>query len=146
MKKWILVMVIASFAVSARFVVAEEGHSHEHGESHGAMPSMAGQGEGSAQKVTGEVVDLACYLSEGLSGPNHRECAQKCIASGLPVGIKSGDQIYLAMGSEHEPANKTLASLAAKNVTAEGTVTERGGVHLLAIKKLTVNESIDLVF
>lgn len=138
MRKWILMMVMAGFAVNARLVVAEEGHSHAHGESHGAMPPMAM--EGSVQKVTGEVVDLACYLSEGLSGPNHRQCAQKCIASGLPVGIKSGDQIYLAMGSEHGPANQTLAPLAAKNVTAEGTVTERDGVHLLAIKKVTVNE------
>lgn len=140
MRKWMLVMVIAGFAVSARLAVAEEGHSHAHGEGHESMPPMAGQGEGSAQKVTGEVVDLACYLSEGAMGPGHRECAQKCIASGLPVGIKSGDQIYLAMGSEHGPANQTLAPLAAKNVTAEGTVTERDGVHLLAIKKVTVNE------
>lgn len=135
MRKWILMMLVAGFAVSARPVVAEEGHAH--GEGHESTPSV---GEGSVQKVTGEVVDLACYLGEGLKGPGHRECAQKCITSGLPVGILSGDQVYLAVGSEHGPANKALASLAAKTVTAEGTVTERNGVHLLAIKKITVNK------
>ena len=92
---------------------------------------------GSTQTITGEVVDLACYLSEGASGPGHRECAQKCIASGLPVGIKSGDTLYVAIGGEHGPANATLALLAAQQVTAEGTVTERDGVHLIAIKKLS---------
>ena len=92
---------------------------------------------GSEQTITGEVVDLACYLSEGASGPGHKDCAQKCIASGLPVGIKSGDEIYVAIGSEHGPANAALAPLAAQEVTAEGIVTERNGVHLIAIKKVT---------
>ena len=138
MRRWILVMLMAGFAVSARLVVAEEGHSHDHGESHGATAPMAM--EGSVQKVTGEVVDLACYLAEGLKGPGHRECAQKCITSGLPVGILSGDTVYLVMGSEHGPANETFAPLAAKNVTAEGTVTERNGIHLFAVNKVTVNE------
>ena len=141
MKTWALVMVIAGFAVSSSLVIAEEGHRHAHGESHETVAPPAGQNAGSAQKVTGEVVDLACYLGHGASGSTHRDCAQKCIASGLPVGIKSGDQLYLVVGSEHDPANKTLAPLAAKNVTAEGTVTEKDGVRLLTIKKVTVNET-----
>ena len=112
-----------------------------------AGPAAAHQGMedeekvGSEQTITGEVVDLACYLSEGASGPGHKDCAQKCIASGLPVGIKSGDEIYVAIGSEHGPANAALAPLAAKQVTAEGTVTERNGVHLIAIKKVTAKGS-----
>ena len=112
-----------------------DAFSHAHGAGEEARPASAG-----AQRITGEVVDLACYLGHGASGPKHRDCAQKCIASGLPVGIKSGDRLYLVVGGEHDPANKTLAPLAAKNVTAEGTVTERDGVHLLAVKKVTVNE------
>lgn len=105
--------------------------AHE-GEEHGTG--------GSVQSVTGEVVDLACYLSEGARGQGHRECAEKCISSGLPVGIKTADRLYLVIGSEHGPANKTLASLAAKTVEAEGKVTERDGVHLLALQKVTVKE------
>ena len=96
--------------------------------------------EGPSQTITGEVVDLACYLGHGAAGPGHKECAEKCIRQGLPVGIKSKDTLYVAIGSEHGPANDQLASLAAKQVTAEGTVTERDGVHLIAIKKVTVKE------
>ncbi len=103
----------------------EEGH-HHHDEAHA----------GGMRPVRGEVVDLACYLGEGASGAGHKACAQKCISSGLPVGIKSGDKIYLAVGSEHGPANSALASLAAQEVTAEGVGTERDGIHLIAIKKV----------
>ena len=105
---------------------AHEGHEGE-------------EAEGKPVKITGEVVDLACYLGDGDRGAKHQACAQKCIESGLPVGIKTADALYLVIGSEHGPANKDLAPLAAKTVTAEGTVSERDGVHLLAIKKVTVS-------
>ena len=92
--------------------------------------------EGKSATITGEVVDLACYLGDGDRGPKHQQCAQKCIESGLPVGIKTADALYLVIGGEHGPANKDLAPLAAKTVTAEGTVSERDGVHLIAVKKV----------
>ena len=104
--------------------------------------SAAHEGDGAetggVRQVTGEVVDLACYLGHGALGEKHRDCAQKCISSGLPVGIKTAEGLYLAVGSDHEPANKALAPLAGKTVTAEGEVTEKDGVHLIAIKKVTV--------
>ena len=96
------------------------------------------EAEGKPAVITGEVVDLACYLGDGDRGPKHQQCAQKCIESGLPVGIKTAKALYLVIGSEHGPANKDLAPLAAKTVIAEGTVSERDGIHLIAIKKVTV--------
>lgn len=105
----------------------------------GAALALAHNESGSVQTIKGEVVDLACYLDHGAQGAKHQECAQKCITAGLPVGIKSGDTIYLAIGDEHGPANTALASLAAKQVTVEGKVTERDGVHLIAVKKVTAN-------
>lgn len=117
-------LLMGALSVCSTSAAAEEGHEHA------AAP----------QTVTGEVVDLACYLGHGERGAGHRECAQKCIASGLPVGIKSEKGLYLVVGSEHGTANQQLASLAAKTVTAEGTVTERDGVRLLALKKVTVKE------
>ena len=100
----------------------------------------AHQGHASTQTVTGEVVDLACYLAEGARGSGHKECAKKCIAAGLPVGIKTDGEIYLVVGSEHDPANGKLASLAAKRVTAVGEISQRDNLRLLAIEKITVQE------
>lgn len=105
----------------------------------GVSLAVAHEESGGMQTITGEVVDLACYLDHGGIGLKHQSCAQKCIAAGLPVGIKSGDTIYLAVGSEHGPANAALAPLAAKQVTVEGTVSERDGIHLIAVKKVTVH-------
>ena len=120
---WILAVLLLA-GTGAAF--AHEGHEGD-------------EAEGKPVKITGEVVDLACYLGDGDRGAKHQQCAQKCIESGLPVGIKTADTLYLVIGSEHGPANKDLAPLAAKMVTAEGTVSERDGIHLLAIKKVTVN-------
>jgi hypothetical protein len=98
-----------------------------------ALPSQnfaAEESAGSTQTITGEVVDLMCYLDHGAKGEKHKGCAEKCIASGGPVGILSGDQVYLIVG-EHAPMNKELASKAAQTVTVKGKVVERSGMKLI---------------
>jgi len=81
--------------------------------------------------VTGEVVDLVCYIDHGATGPDHADCAQKCIKMGLPVGIKSdAGETYLLVG-EHKPMNGELAPLAAKTITVRGKAVERDGIHMI---------------
>lgn len=126
-------MTMAGIVMSAGLAVSDESHEH------GGQPVTARKATGD-QEVTGEVVDLACYLGHGERGAAHRDCAEKCISSGLPVGIKTAGALYLVVGGEHGPANSQMASLAAKQVVAEGTVTERDGVRLLALKKVTVKK------
>ena len=117
---------------------AEEGHEHDHGaHDHGAasMERQAAAGSLEEQTLTGEVVDVFCYLShpkDGI-GKGHAGCAKKCIKSGLPVAIKVGDQLYLATMADHNPANAQLAALAAERVTVRGKVMELDGQRLIAI-------------
>jgi len=82
--------------------------------------------------VTGEVLDLACYTDHGAHGEKHAACAQKCIASGLPVGIKNDadGKVYLVIGA-HTPLNKELADYAAKTVTLKGKAVSRDGINML---------------
>jgi hypothetical protein len=81
--------------------------------------------------VTGEVLDMACYLDHGAHGEKHASCAQTCISSGLPVGLKSADgKVYLLIG-EHKPANEKLAQYAAKTITVKGKLATRDGINLL---------------
>jgi hypothetical protein len=99
------------------------------------LPFAAAEGEtaktGSQVTVTGEVLDLACYLDHGAQGAKHADCAKMCISSGLPVGIKSADgTVYLLVG-EHKPANEMLAEYAAKTVTVKGKLATRDGINLL---------------
>ena len=55
--------------------------------------------------VTGEVIDMSCYVDHGATGEKHAGCAKKCIESGLPVGIKANDgKTYVVIG-DHKPLN-----------------------------------------
>jgi hypothetical protein len=81
--------------------------------------------------LKGEVLDMACYLDHGAHGDKHAGCAEKCISSGLPVGLKTEDgKVYLIIG-QHEPLNAKLAPLAAKTVTIKGKLVSRDGINLL---------------
>jgi len=81
--------------------------------------------------VKGEVLDMACYLDHGASGEKHAECAQTCISSGLPVGLKGSDgKTYLVIG-QHKTLNSELAPLAAKMVTIKGKLVSRDGINLI---------------
>jgi hypothetical protein len=89
------------------------------------------QKDGETVTVTGEVLDMVCYLDHGASGPKHAKCARTCIQSGLPVGIKDASgKVYLVVG-EHKPLNKELASRAATKVTLKGKLVSRDGMNLL---------------
>jgi hypothetical protein len=106
--------------------------THDHGASATAQQATTGSQE---QTLTGEVVDVFCYLShtkDGI-GKGHAECAKKCIKSGLPVALKVGDQLYLVTMADHNPANHQLADLAAEQVTVRGKVMEQDGQRLIAI-------------
>jgi len=83
------------------------------------------------QTVSGEVVDLMCYLDHGAKGDKHAGCAQKCISSGGPVGLLTAEgQLYLVIG-QHKPLNDQLAPLAAKTVTLKGKVVEKNGMKMI---------------
>lgn len=82
------------------------------------------------QTIKGEVVDLMCYLDHGAKGEKHKGCASKCISSGGPVGLLSGDQLYLVIG-DHKPINDVLAEKAAQTVTLKGKIVERNGMKMI---------------
>ena len=86
--------------------------------------------------VRGEVLDMTCYIAHNLSGPQHAQCAKKCIRKGLPVGIKGEDgKIYLLVGKK-QPVNAELADYAAKTVTIRGKETLRDGFALLQVEEI----------
>jgi hypothetical protein len=112
----VTVTLIGAFAVSP-LAVAQE---HEHG------------GNAAASKeVTGEVVDMMCYVDHNAVGEKHgQSCGAKCIKSGGPVGIVSDGKAYLVVG-EHKPINDQLAEHCGKTITLKGKMAERGGIAML---------------
>lgn len=109
-------VVIASFAV-APLALAHD----EHGKS-----ETAGE-----KSVTGEIVDMMCYVDHNARGGEHgQSCGSKCIKNGGPVGIVENGKAYLVVG-EHKPMNDQLADSCGKTITLKGKLAERGGIALL---------------
>ena len=120
MKRMLLTTVIIGTLCITRAAFAAD----EHQPMPAAKPAVV--------TVTGEVLDMACYLDHGAHGEKHAGCAKTCIESGLPVGIKSADgTVYLIIG-EHKPLNKELAELAAKTITLKGKLVSRDGISMIA--------------
>jgi hypothetical protein len=87
--------------------------------------------------VTGEVLDMTCYIASNLSGPDHAECARICIRNGLPAGIKAQDgKVYLLTGEPGHSVNTELADYAAKIVTIKGRQTVRDGFAQLQVEEI----------
>jgi hypothetical protein len=107
---------IAALAV-APLAVAQE---HEHGSD-----------TATSKEVTGEVVDMMCYVDHNAVGEKHgQSCGAKCIKNGGPVGIVSDGKAYLVVG-EHKPMNDQLAEYCGKTITLKGKMAERGGIAMI---------------
>lgn len=87
--------------------------------------------------LTGEVVDLACFMAHDGQGKDHMKCAKQCIQKGLPVGILTEKgEVYLAVGENHKQANEMLADKVAQNVTVVGAISEKAGTKMITIHEL----------
>src|SRR2546430_10961161 len=86
---------------------------------------------GQEVSVTGEVIDMSCYIDHGATGEKHAGCAKKCIGSGLPVGIKTNDGKTYLLIADHKPANAELADHAAKTITVKGKAVSRDGINMI---------------
>jgi hypothetical protein len=84
-----------------------------------------------SKEVTGEVVDMMCYVDHNAIGEKHgQSCGAKCVKNGGPVGIVSEGKAYLVVG-EHKPMNDQLAEYCGKTITLKGKLAERGGVAMI---------------
>ena len=84
-----------------------------------------------SKEVTGEVVDMMCYVDHNAVGEKHgQSCGAKCVKNGGPVGIVRDGKAYLVVG-EHKPMNDQLAEYCGKTVTLKGKMAERGGIAMI---------------
>lgn len=97
---------------------------------------------GQTTTVRGEVVELACYLANNLTGPKHAVCAVSCAEGGAPLGIldKKAGKAYLIvldhddlMGAKSDMVLKKFKPYIAKDVTATGKIIQRGGLTGIAV-------------
>ena len=105
-----------------------------HGQGMGKMP------EGKDVTVTGVVVDVSCKFGQGLTGDEHRMCAQVCADRGIPLAILADDgTLYIpttaAMPGDGQ--NARLKEFAEQKVTVKGKAFSAGGARALQIETIT---------
>jgi type 1 fimbria pilin len=85
--------------------------------------------------LTGEVLDLACYIAHGAKGPDHAGCAAKCAEMGQPVGLAASDgKVYILVADHADSSAFTKAkSMAGKKVEIKGEVAAKDGINALTV-------------
>ena len=104
--------------------------------------------KGESTSVTGEIIDLSCYLQVGKHGDKHKDCGQKCARNGQPIGVLLQDgTVYMVMDEEHDPRRDGLTELRkelienmANVVTVHGTLTDVEGQKAIYVQGSVVKK------
>ena len=86
--------------------------------------------------VSGVVVDVSCKFGQGLTGNDHRMCAQVCADRGIPLAILTDDGTLYIPTSAAMPGdaqNARLKEFAEQRVTVKGKAFKAGGARALQI-------------
>jgi hypothetical protein len=120
-KSTVMKIAVAATSIAAlTFSPLAVAQEHEHGTDTAA-----------SKEVTGEIVDMMCYVDHNAVGEKHgQSCGAKCVKNGGPVGIVSDGKAYLVVG-EHKPMNDQLAEYCGKTVTLKGKMADRGGIAMI---------------
>ena len=88
--------------------------------------------------VSGEVVDLSCYLMVGARGPAHRGCGQASLAHGSPAAILLDDgSLVIPLYEPKSEHPVDLAPYMAQRVVAKGVAYAKGGVTGMVMSGVT---------
>jgi len=118
MKRMLMIVMVAMIGVASIALAGDEAKKEA------AKPVT----------MTGEVLDMYCYMDHHAMGMDHAKCAMACAKKGLPLGFLSTDgTLYLITGKDHEPANAMLAEYCGKQSTITGVVQENNGMKAIEL-------------
>jgi hypothetical protein len=98
--------------------------------------------KGEVVTLVGEIIDYSCYLQLGKHGAKHRDCGQKCLKNGMPIGLLTKEgKLYLLMEEEHDQRRDGLTDFrkaAIDNMAyvmeVSGTLSEVDGQRALYVR------------
>jgi hypothetical protein len=94
------------------------------------------QPTGERVTVTGEVVELWCYLEAGDRGAAKKACATACAKAGNPIAIvdAKGQLFTLAGLRSHQSAQELLLDKMSETVTVTGTLVKNPNVQMIYVE------------
>ena len=93
---------------------------------------------GDEMTITGQVIDVNCNTTMGVSGASHKACAEACAKAGVALAILASDgTIYMPVSSKPADAqNARLLPNAEGRVKVTGTHRLNHGLHTIEIKTI----------
>lgn len=103
-----------------------------------ATAAPLAQPKGERVTVTGEVVEMWCYLEAGDRGAAKKACATACAKAGNPVALvdDQGQLFVLAGLKSHQPAQQLLLDKMSERVTLTGTLVKNPNAQMLYIESV----------
>lgn len=116
-------LIIAALAAAAVAGSAWAADSHMHA--------------GKPETISGELLDMSCYMMHEGKGKKHAKCAGACVQGGAPLGLLTKDGKVLLVVGDHENQKPFLEAkaLAGLNAKLTGTVFTRGGLTAIIVSK-----------
>jgi hypothetical protein len=97
-------------------------------------------GARAADTLSGEVIDLSCYLHhpDTSHGASHKKCAETCAKKGLPMGLLTDDQQVYVLLEDHQNPDGYAKAIgdAATTITVEGTKVTQGGMNGIVVESV----------
>lgn len=94
---------------------------------------------GRTATITGTVVDVSCKFGQGLTGADHKMCAEICSDRGIPLAVLGTDgKLYLPASAAMpgDAQNGRLKPYAEQKVRVSGKVFEAGGANAIQIASI----------
>lgn len=125
MKRFTVLTVSLVLLIAALPAIAHEGH-HLPGE------------KAVTKTITGEVVDMGCWLGHASRGEKHISCATKCLNQGMPMGLLTSNGTLYLVTLDHENADpyNSLKDKAGKDVSVTGELLTRSGMKAIEASKV----------
>jgi hypothetical protein len=116
------VLAILSWSAAA---LAHEGHH------------LAGE-KTITKTISGEVVDMGCWLGHAARGKEHISCATKCLSQGMPIGLLTSNGTLYLVTLDHDNADPyvSLKDMAGKDVSITGELLSRSGMKAIEASKV----------
>lgn len=107
-----------------------------------AIPVLAQEKKAEKEMtISGEVVDVACYMMGEAKGEGHVKCAQACAKAGGALGILTSDgKLYVSLlPDDHKNSpNAILMDHIGHQVEAKGFVRAKGGTQGIMIRRVAM--------
>jgi hypothetical protein len=98
-------------------------------------------------QIVGQVVDVSCYLAQGLKGESHRQCSEICANNlNVPLNIMDDDGHLWQLVDDDMPGkdqNPTVVQYAEQRVRASGTLIEKGPNRAIIVRNVELVEGTE---